>query len=100
MTYGRHVAIPTQFPTQCPSWCPRPRFHKEFIEELECELEPLVTQTVGTTNISLLITDMPAGKHFRVEGVSVKEGFSFMVRPHCLVFALGHWVVQEELGLE
>ncbi|XP_028612495.1 macrophage-stimulating protein receptor [Grammomys surdaster] len=56
----------------------RPRSYKEFIEELECELEPLVTQTVGTTNISLLITDMPAGKHFRVEGVSVQEGFSFM----------------------
>ncbi|XP_076773719.1 macrophage-stimulating protein receptor isoform X3 [Arvicanthis niloticus] len=56
----------------------RPRSHKEFIEELECELEPLVTQAVGTTNISLLITDMPAGKHFRVEGISVQEGFSFM----------------------
>uniref|UniRef100_A0ABK0M2T8 receptor protein-tyrosine kinase n=1 Tax=Rattus norvegicus TaxID=10116 RepID=A0ABK0M2T8_RAT len=51
---------------------------KEFIEELECELEPLETQAVGTTNISLLITNMPAGKHFRVEGVSVREDFSFM----------------------
>lgn len=51
---------------------------KEFIDELECELEPLETQAVGTTNISLLITNMPAGKHFRVEGVSVREDFSFM----------------------
>lgn len=50
---------------------------------------------MGTTNISLLITNMPAGKHFRVEGVSVREDFSFMVRPHCPVFALGQWVVQE-----
>ncbi|XP_029399186.1 macrophage-stimulating protein receptor isoform X3 [Mus pahari] len=57
---------------------PRPGSHKEFIQELECELDPLVTQAVGTTNISLVITDMPAGKHFRVEGVSVQEGFSFM----------------------
>ncbi|XP_031200394.1 macrophage-stimulating protein receptor isoform X4 [Mastomys coucha] len=47
-------------------------------EELECELEPLATQAVGTANISLVIRDMPAGKHFRVEGVSEREGFSFM----------------------
>ncbi|XP_021027844.1 macrophage-stimulating protein receptor isoform X2 [Mus caroli] len=57
---------------------PRPGSLKEFIQELECELEPLVTQAVGTTNISLIITDMPAGKHFRVEGVFVQEGFSFV----------------------
>ncbi|XP_008851384.1 macrophage-stimulating protein receptor isoform X2 [Nannospalax galili] len=55
-----------------------PVFRKEFVDKLECELEPLDTQTVGTTNISLIITNMPAGKHFRVEGISVLEGFSFM----------------------
>ncbi|XP_055485833.1 macrophage-stimulating protein receptor isoform X2 [Psammomys obesus] len=53
-------------------------FHKEFVEELECELEPLISQAAGTTNVSLLITNMAAGKHFRVEGISVREGFSFM----------------------
>ncbi|KAL1781622.1 macrophage-stimulating protein receptor isoform X2 [Sigmodon hispidus] len=56
----------------------RPEFHKVFVEELECELEPVVTQAAGTTNVSLSITNMPAGKHFRVEGSSVLEGFSFM----------------------
>ncbi|XP_050996281.1 macrophage-stimulating protein receptor [Acomys russatus] len=56
----------------------RPGLHKEFIEELKCELEPLATQAAGTTNVSLLITNMAAGKHFRVEGISVREGFSFM----------------------
>ncbi|ERE75617.1 macrophage-stimulating protein receptor [Cricetulus griseus] len=56
----------------------RSEFQKAFVEELECELEPLVTQAVGTTNVSLLITNTPAGKHFRVDGSSVREGFSFM----------------------
>ncbi|XP_021085630.1 macrophage-stimulating protein receptor isoform X1 [Mesocricetus auratus] len=56
----------------------RTEFQKVFVEELECELEPLVTQTAGTTNVSLFITDTPAGKHFRVDGSSVREGFSFM----------------------
>ncbi|OBS71284.1 hypothetical protein A6R68_00117 [Neotoma lepida] len=56
----------------------RPEFHKTFVEELECELEPLVTQAAGTTNVSLLVTNTPAGKHFRVEGSSVRQGFSFM----------------------
>ncbi|KAL6087567.1 hypothetical protein STEG23_001774 [Scotinomys teguina] len=56
----------------------RPEFHKTFVEELECELKPLVTQAAGTTNVSLLITNTPAGKHFRVEGSSVRQGFSFV----------------------
>lgn len=56
----------------------RPEFHKAFVEELECELEPLVTQEAGTTNVSLLIANTPAGKHFRVEGSSVRQGFSFV----------------------
>ncbi|GAB1294664.1 Macrophage-stimulating protein receptor [Apodemus speciosus] len=60
----------------------RPGSPKEIIEQLECELEPLVTQAVGTTNISLVISDMPTGKHFRVDGVSVQEGFAFMPFPH------------------
>lgn len=65
------------------------------MEELECELEPLVTQAAGTTNVSLLITNTPAGKHFRVDGSSVREGFSFMVSLHCSVFALCQWEAQE-----
>ncbi|XP_051060688.1 macrophage-stimulating protein receptor isoform X2 [Phodopus roborovskii] len=56
----------------------RSEFQKVFVEELECELEPVVTQAAGATNVSLLITDTPAGKHFRVDGSSVREGFSFV----------------------
>ncbi|XP_041533534.1 macrophage-stimulating protein receptor isoform X2 [Microtus oregoni] len=63
-------------PKHSPSY--RPEYPKAFVEELECELEPLVTQAAGTTNVSLLITNTPAGKHFRVDGSSVREGFSFM----------------------
>ncbi|XP_042521956.1 macrophage-stimulating protein receptor [Dipodomys spectabilis] len=55
---------------------PVPR--KDFIEELECELEPLGTQAAGTTNVSLIVTNMPPGRHFRVEGTSIMGGFSFM----------------------
>nr|XP_044992604.1 macrophage-stimulating protein receptor isoform X2 [Jaculus jaculus] len=51
---------------------------KDFVDELECNLEPLDTQPVGTTNVSLTITDMPAGRYFKVEGTSVREGFSFV----------------------
>ncbi|XP_058298214.1 macrophage-stimulating protein receptor isoform X11 [Hylobates moloch] len=51
---------------------------KDFVEEFECELEPLGTQTVGPTNVSLTVTNMPPGKHFRVDGTSVLRGFSFM----------------------
>ncbi|XP_008569766.1 PREDICTED: macrophage-stimulating protein receptor isoform X3 [Galeopterus variegatus] len=51
---------------------------KDFVEELECELEPLGTQAVGPTNVSLTVTNMPPGRHFRVDGTSVLGGFSFM----------------------
>lgn len=51
--------------------------------------------------MSLLIANTPAGKHFRVEGSSVRQGFSFVVRPHCSGFALGPWVVQRDgLGMK
>ncbi|KAF6100254.1 macrophage stimulating 1 receptor [Phyllostomus discolor] len=55
---------------------PVPR--KGFTEELECELEPLGTQSAGTANISLTVTNMPPGKHFRIDGTSVLQGFSFV----------------------
>nr|XP_008258888.2 macrophage-stimulating protein receptor isoform X1 [Oryctolagus cuniculus] len=50
---------------------------KDLAEELECELEPLGSQAVGTTNVSLTMTNMPPGKHFRIDGTSVLGGFSF-----------------------
>ncbi|PNJ32244.1 MST1R isoform 2 [Pongo abelii] len=56
----------------------RPVPRKDFVEEFECELEPLGTQAVGPTNVSLTVTNMPPGKHFRVDGTSVLRGFSFM----------------------
>ncbi|XP_006873710.1 PREDICTED: macrophage-stimulating protein receptor [Chrysochloris asiatica] len=61
---------------------------KDFIDELECELEPLAMQAAGPANISLTVANMTTGKHFRVEGTSVLQGFSFMepvltdVQPH------------------
>ncbi|XP_057560724.1 macrophage-stimulating protein receptor isoform X3 [Hippopotamus amphibius kiboko] len=51
---------------------------KDFVEELECELEPLGTQVAGPANISLTVTHMPLGKQFRVDGTSMLQGFSFM----------------------
>ncbi|KAM4821651.1 macrophage-stimulating protein receptor isoform 3-T3 [Thomomys bottae] len=51
---------------------------KDFVDELECELEPSGTQATGTTNVSLIVTNMPPGRHFRVDGTSVMGGFSFM----------------------
>lgn len=51
---------------------------KGFVEELECELEPVGTQAAGPANISLNVTDMPPGKHFRVDGTSMIQGFSFV----------------------
>ncbi|XP_060017811.1 macrophage-stimulating protein receptor isoform X2 [Lagenorhynchus albirostris] len=51
---------------------------KDFVEELECELEPLGTQEAGPANVSLTVTNMPLGKHFRVDGTSMLRGFSFM----------------------
>ncbi|XP_054450806.1 macrophage-stimulating protein receptor isoform X2 [Pteronotus mesoamericanus] len=55
-----------------------PKSQKGFIEELECELEPLDAQAAGPANISLTVTNMPPGKHFRVDGTSTLQGFSFM----------------------
>uniref|UniRef100_A0A8C8ZNK0 Macrophage-stimulating protein receptor n=1 Tax=Prolemur simus TaxID=1328070 RepID=A0A8C8ZNK0_PROSS len=49
-----------------------------FVEELQCKLEPLRTQAAGPTNVSLTVTNMPPGKHFRVDGTSVLGGFSFV----------------------
>ncbi|KAF6313165.1 macrophage stimulating 1 receptor [Rhinolophus ferrumequinum] len=55
-----------------------PVSQKDFVEEFECELEPLGTQASGPANISLTVTNMPPGKHFRVYGTSTRQGFSFM----------------------
>ncbi|XP_053525533.1 macrophage-stimulating protein receptor isoform X3 [Artibeus jamaicensis] len=55
-----------------------PVSRKGFIEELECELEPLGTQSAGPANISLTVTNMPPGKYFRIEGTSLLQGFSFV----------------------
>ncbi|XP_036905579.1 macrophage-stimulating protein receptor isoform X2 [Sturnira hondurensis] len=55
-----------------------PMSRKGFIEELECELEPLGTQSAGPVNISLTVTNMPPGKYFRIEGTSMLQGFSFV----------------------
>uniref|UniRef100_A0A8C3YPR7 Macrophage-stimulating protein receptor n=1 Tax=Catagonus wagneri TaxID=51154 RepID=A0A8C3YPR7_9CETA len=51
---------------------------KDFVEELECELKPLGTQGAGPANVSLTVTNMPPGRHFRVDGTSMLQGFSFM----------------------
>uniref|UniRef100_A0A452VAN7 receptor protein-tyrosine kinase n=1 Tax=Ursus maritimus TaxID=29073 RepID=A0A452VAN7_URSMA len=56
----------------------RPVPRKDFVEELECEVGPLSTQPAGPANISLAVTNMPPGKHFRIEGASMLQGFSFM----------------------
>ncbi|XP_012916114.1 macrophage-stimulating protein receptor isoform X5 [Mustela putorius furo] len=57
---------------------PRPVFQKDFVEELECEVEPLDMQLAGPANISLTVSNMSPGKHFRVYGTSTLQGFSFM----------------------
>lgn len=62
---------------------------KGFIEELACELQPSATQAAGPANVTLTVTHMPEGKHFRVEGTSVLPGFSFVVRLPGPVCALG-----------
>ncbi|XP_030743467.1 macrophage-stimulating protein receptor [Echinops telfairi] len=56
----------------------RPVSGDDFIEEFECELEPWAGQAVGPANVSLTVVNMTAGKHFRVEGRSVLQGFSFV----------------------
>ncbi|XP_025771968.1 macrophage-stimulating protein receptor isoform X3 [Puma concolor] len=63
-------------PKDSPNLSPVPR--KDFVEELECELEPLGMQPAGPANISLTVTNMPPGKHFQVDGTSMLQGFSFM----------------------
>ncbi|KAM6161023.1 macrophage-stimulating protein receptor [Erethizon dorsatum] len=55
-----------------------PAPQKDFIEKLECELEPLHTQVAGTTNVSLTVTNMLPGRRFRVNGTSMLGSFSFM----------------------
>lgn len=59
-------------------------------------------QPAGPANISLTVTNMPPGKHFQVDGTSMLQGFSFMVRPPCLVCTLGQPgnVGKEGLGVE
>ncbi|ELK25035.1 Macrophage-stimulating protein receptor [Myotis davidii] len=57
---------------------PSPMSWKGFIEELACELQPPGTQAAGPANVSLTVTNMPRGKHFRVDGASALPGFSFM----------------------
>ncbi|XP_012576046.1 PREDICTED: macrophage-stimulating protein receptor isoform X2 [Condylura cristata] len=56
----------------------RQMYRKDFGEELECELAPSGLQAVGPANISLTITNMPPDKHFRIDGSSMLQGFSFM----------------------
>nr|XP_031326211.1 macrophage-stimulating protein receptor isoform X1 [Camelus dromedarius] len=51
---------------------------KYFVEELECELEPLVMQVAGPANVSLTVSNVPLGRHFRVDGTSMLQGFSFV----------------------
>ncbi|XP_060060628.1 macrophage-stimulating protein receptor isoform X2 [Erinaceus europaeus] len=51
---------------------------KDFGEELQCDIEPLGAQAVGSANISLTIANMPAGQHFHVNGTSTLQGFSFV----------------------
>ncbi|KAK1332676.1 hypothetical protein QTO34_007359 [Cnephaeus nilssonii] len=57
---------------------PSPMSWKGFIEEFACELQPPGTQAAGPANVSLTVTNMPRGKHFRVDGASVLPGFSFL----------------------
>uniref|UniRef100_H0UYB4 Macrophage-stimulating protein receptor n=1 Tax=Cavia porcellus TaxID=10141 RepID=H0UYB4_CAVPO len=56
----------------------RPVLQKDFVEELECELEPSHTQAAGTTNVSLSVTNTLPSRHFRIDGTSMLGGFSFM----------------------
>ncbi|XP_053456230.1 macrophage-stimulating protein receptor isoform X2 [Nycticebus coucang] len=78
---------------------------KDFVEELECQLEPLSTQATGPTNVSLTVTNMPPGKHFRVDGTSMLGGFSFVkpmltaVQPHFGPRAGGTCLTLEGQGL-
>ncbi|XP_006893072.1 PREDICTED: macrophage-stimulating protein receptor [Elephantulus edwardii] len=51
---------------------------KGFIEELECELEPSGVQAAGPASISLTVVNVTTGKHFRVDGTSVLQGFTFV----------------------
>ncbi|XP_013977614.1 macrophage-stimulating protein receptor isoform X1 [Canis lupus familiaris] len=78
---------------------------KDFVEELECELQPSGKQPAGPANVSLTVTNVPPGKHFRVDGTSMLQGFSFMepvltaVKPHFGPRAGGTRLTLEGKGL-
>ncbi|XP_038596537.1 macrophage-stimulating protein receptor isoform X2 [Tachyglossus aculeatus] len=57
------------------------RFHqpkKDFVEELECQLEAAGTQVPGPANVTLSISQEPHHHPFRVDGSSVLGGFTFV----------------------
>ncbi|XP_007953566.2 macrophage-stimulating protein receptor [Orycteropus afer afer] len=56
----------------------RPVSQKDFIDKLECELEPSGMQAAGPANISLTVTNVTTGNRFWVDGTSMLQGFSFM----------------------
>ncbi|XP_077934084.1 macrophage-stimulating protein receptor isoform X7 [Halichoerus grypus] len=75
---GTHQVTVGQSPCRLDSSNLRPVPRKNLIEELECEVEPSGMQPAGPANISLTVTNMPPGKHFRIDGTSMLPGFSFM----------------------
>ncbi|XP_032268144.1 macrophage-stimulating protein receptor isoform X3 [Phoca vitulina] len=75
---GTHQVTVGQSPCRLDSSNLRPVPRKNLIEELECEVEPSGMQPAGPANISLTVTNMPPGKHFRIDGTSMLQGFSFM----------------------
>ncbi|XP_044773057.1 macrophage-stimulating protein receptor isoform X5 [Neomonachus schauinslandi] len=75
---GTHQVTVGQSPCRLDSSNLRPVPRKNLVEELECEVEPSDMQPAGPANISLTVTDMPPGKHFRIDGTSMLQGFSFM----------------------
>ncbi|XP_030888238.1 macrophage-stimulating protein receptor isoform X4 [Leptonychotes weddellii] len=75
---GTHQITVGQSPCRLDSSNLRPVPWKNLVEELECEMEPSDMQPAGPANISLTVTNMPPGKHFRIDGTSMLQGFSFM----------------------
>ncbi|XP_004399314.1 PREDICTED: macrophage-stimulating protein receptor isoform X1 [Odobenus rosmarus divergens] len=75
---GTHQVTVGQSPCRLDSSNLRPVSWKNLVEELECEVEPSGMQPAGPANISLTVTNMPPGKHFRIDGTSMLQGFSFM----------------------
>nr|XP_054360707.1 macrophage-stimulating protein receptor isoform X5 [Mirounga angustirostris] len=75
---GTHQVTVGQSPCRLDSSNLRPVPRKNLVEELECEVEPSDMQPAGPANISLTVTNMPPGKHFRIDGTSMLQGFSFM----------------------